>query len=113
MYIRQQYRTLVTYPEIDLTSEGFNLLCYDVSAVASPTFPSMTFQFADAGGSANVDFPLDGENIFIAVDNAGNHQCLAFDVGSGISIIGNVAMGDHLVEYDLVNNVIGWQQQAC
>ena len=112
MYIRQQYRTLVTYPELNLTSAGL-LLCYDVSQVASFTFPSMAFQFTTAGGTANVDYPLAGENIFIAVDNAGHQQCLAFGVGSSPCIIGNIAMGDHLVEYDLVNKVIGWKQQAC
>ncbi len=88
------------------------VLCYDVSRVLIPTFSSMAFQFTAATGTASVIFPLTGENIFYTVDNEG-HQCLAFDVGSTISVIGNIAMGDHLVEYDLVNNVIGWQQQAC
>ena len=73
----------------------------------------MAFQFTAAAGTANVDFPLADENIFFAVDNLGQHQCLAFSVGSSPAIIGNIAMGDHLVEYDLVNQVIGWKQQVC
>ena len=113
MYIGQKFQTLVTYPEVNLTSQGFNLPCYDVSQVANLTFPSMAFQFTAAAGTGNVDFPLAFENIFFAPDNLGHHQCLAFDVGFGISIIGNTAMGDHLVEYDLVNHVIGWKQQVC
>lgn len=103
----------MTYPELNLTSQGYKLLCYDVSQVASPTFPSMAFQFTAAVGTANVDFPLAGENVFIAVDNLGHQQCLAFDVGSNPCIIGNLAMGDHLMEHDLVNKVIGWKQQVC
>jgi hypothetical protein len=114
VYIRQKFQTLVTYPEVNLTSEGHKfLLCYNVSQVANATFPSMAFQFTAAAGTGNVDFPLASENIFVAADNLGHHQCLAFDVGFGISIIGNTAMGDHLVEYDLVNHVIGWKQQVC
>jgi hypothetical protein len=73
----------------------------------------MAFQFTAAAGTGNVDFPLASENIFLPVDDQGHHQCLAFRVGFGISIIGNIAMGDHLVEYDLVNHVIGWKQQVC
>ena len=88
------------------------VLCYDVSRVANPTFPSMAFQFTAATGTASVDFPLTDENIIITVDNEG-HQCLAFGVSSTVSIIGNIAMGDHFVEYDLVNHVIGWKQQVC
>ena len=111
MYIRQQYRTLVTYPELNLTSAGL-LLCYDVSQVASFTFPSMAFQFTAATGTASVDFPLTDENLIITVDNEG-HRCLAFGVRSTVSIIGNIAMGDHLVEYNLVHHAIGWKQQVC
>jgi len=113
--IVQKFQTLVTYPEVNLTSQGFNLPCYDVSQVANLTFPSMAFQFTAAAGTGNVDFPLAFENIFVAADNLGDYQCLVIDVASGVenSVIGNIAMGDHLVEYDLVNHVIGWKQQVC
>jgi hypothetical protein len=75
----------------------------------------MAFQFTAAAGTGNVDFPLAFENIFVAADNLGDYQCLVIDVASGVenSVIGNIAMGDHLVEYDLVNHVIGWKQQVC
>ncbi|KAG0620284.1 hypothetical protein M758_4G204200 [Ceratodon purpureus] len=110
----QTLKELITYPTVPAGNET---LCYNVSGVQEPVYPSMSFQFSGVGGGV-VDFPLTGQNLFSlnSTDDL-TVQCLTIiPAGSqflGPNIIGNFAQADHYIETDLVNTRIGWASRNC
>ena len=102
----------ISYP---ILQDVNTTLCYDFGADQQPEIPSVVIHFSGVNGSV-VDFPLGLENLFITLtDNGSFYGCLTVaDAGqTGLNIIGNFAQGDHYVEYDLVNNRIGWSSRDC
>ncbi|KAG0620276.1 hypothetical protein M758_4G203700 [Ceratodon purpureus] len=111
----QRLKELITYPIVPVDNET---LCYNVSGVQEPVYPSMSFQFSGVGGGV-VDFPLTGQNLFSTLQYLlfdPTVQCLTI-VPAGpqffVNIIGNFAQADHYIETDLVNTRIGWASRNC
>ncbi|KAG6557490.1 hypothetical protein Mapa_000763 [Marchantia paleacea] len=92
-------QSLIQYTQIDSSQIGLDL-CYDLSGVANPTFPSVTFQFQ------GVDLVLPANNLFLQVDNQGT-TCLAFAGTSDFTIIGNIQQQNHYFLYDVANERVG------
>ncbi|OAE30683.1 hypothetical protein AXG93_2390s1040 [Marchantia polymorpha subsp. ruderalis] len=92
-------QSLIRYTQIDSSQIGLDL-CYDLSGVARPTFPSVTFQFQ------GVDLVLPANNLFLQVDDQGT-TCLALAGTSDFTIIGNIQQQNHYFLYDVANERVG------
>jgi hypothetical protein len=105
----QAFNDLVTYPIVpDNTS-----LCYNISGVQQPEFPSVSLQFSGINGTV-VDFVLAEQSLFFPGNDDGTVQCLVIVPRDfGFNIIGNIAQADHYIETDLVNMRIGWTSKDC
>ncbi|KAG6542948.1 hypothetical protein Mapa_015640 [Marchantia paleacea] len=102
----QRLSELITYPRVEESRIGFDL-CYDLSAVAQPTVPSISFKFQD------VDVDLPGNNMFLQIDNAGTF-CLAMQGSSySLGIFGNVQQQNFEVVHDRANKKIGFEPKKC
>ncbi|BBN06961.1 aspartyl protease family protein [Marchantia polymorpha subsp. ruderalis] len=102
----QRLTSLISYPVVDGSRIGFDL-CYDLSAVAQPTVPSIVFKFQD------VDVDLPGNNMFLQIDNAGTF-CLAMQGSSySLGIFGNVQQQNFEVVHDRANRKIGFEPKKC
>lgn len=60
----QSLRSHIHYPEVN-TTDLDSLLCYNLTGVKHPRFPSMSLHFAGIDGDDNVEFPLARRNMFI------------------------------------------------
>ncbi|CAM6099588.1 unnamed protein product [Calypogeia fissa] len=98
-------KALITYPIVDSSQIGLDL-CYDLSQVESPTFPSVMLHFA------NVDLDLPAANVFLTVDEQGT-TCLAFAGSTDFTIIGNLQQQNYLIMYDRQNQRVGFAQTQC
>ncbi|KAG6551943.1 hypothetical protein Mapa_006560 [Marchantia paleacea] len=92
-------RSLIQYPVVDSSQIGLDL-CYDLSGVSRPVFPSVTLQFQ------GVDLVLPANNLFVQVDDQGT-TCLAFAGTTDLSIIGNIQQQNHYFLYDIENERVG------
>ncbi len=111
MIILQEVQSLVNYPVVDgsLFQMG---LCYDLTGITNPSFPSMAFQFEDANG-ATIDFQLTPENLLIELQTP-SLVCLSIlPTDQVTSIIGNIAQQDHHMVFDRVSNQVGWVSTTC
>lgn len=109
--ILQEVQSLVNYPVVDgsLFQMG---LCYDLTGITNPSFPSMAFQFGDANG-ATINFQLTPENLLIEFQ-APSLVCLSIlPTDQVTSIIGNIAQQDHHMVFDRVSNQVGWVSTTC
>jgi hypothetical protein len=107
----QEVQSLVNYPVVDgsLFQMG---LCYDLTGITNPSFPSMAFQFEDANG-ATIDFQLTPENLLIELQTP-SLVCLSIlPTDQVTSIIGNIAQQDHHMVFDRVSNQVGWVSTTC
>lgn len=107
----QSLKGVITYPTVPADNTS---LCYNISGVQQPAFPSVSFQFSGFDGGI-VAFPLAGQNLFLpnSTDDV-TVQCLAIlPSNPGPNIIGNIAQADHYIESDLVNMKIGWTSRDC
>lgn len=87
-------------------------LCYDVTGVDNPTFPTVAFQFTGTDSSTTEKFQISDSSLFFPVDT--NTCCLAMASSSkGPAIIGYIHQADHLFIFDNVNKQIGWAQTTC
>ncbi|KAG6557535.1 hypothetical protein Mapa_000809 [Marchantia paleacea] len=91
---------LIKYPQVDGSPIGLDL-CYDLSGVSNPTFPSVTLQFQ------GVDLTLPANNLFLQVDDHGT-SCLAFLGTSDLTIVGNIQQQNFYVLYDVANERVGF-----
>ncbi|KAG6557482.1 hypothetical protein Mapa_000755 [Marchantia paleacea] len=92
-------QSLIAYAQVDGSQIGLDL-CYDLSGVASPSFPAVTLQFQ------GVDVVLPANNVFLQVDNRGT-TCLAFAGTSGFTIVGNIQQQNFYYLYDIENERVG------
>ncbi|CAM6112348.1 unnamed protein product [Calypogeia fissa] len=92
-------KSLIDYTTVDGSSDNLDA-CYH-PGVASPSWPTVTFQF---GG---VDAVLPGDNLFLLMDNDGNY-CMAIQ-GSpfAFGIYGNVQQQNFNIKYDIGGNQVG------
>ncbi|OAE30682.1 hypothetical protein AXG93_2390s1030 [Marchantia polymorpha subsp. ruderalis] len=93
-------QSLINYPQIDGSPIGLDL-CYNLSSVSNPTFPSVTLQFQ------GVDLTLPANNLFLQVDDQGT-SCLAFLGTSDLTIIGNIQQQNFYISYDVANERVGF-----
>ncbi|KAG6557483.1 hypothetical protein Mapa_000756 [Marchantia paleacea] len=90
---------IIQYPRVDSSQIGFDL-CYDLSRVRNPTFPSVTLHFQ------GVDVVLPANNVFLEVDQQGT-TCLAFAGTTDFTIVGNIQQQNHYILYDIANERVG------
>jgi hypothetical protein len=100
--------SIVTYPAVD----DPNYYCFNITGETAPEYPNVTFHFGSVDGTSVVDYDVAGLNLF-SEDYPGV-SCLHVTQGSDPMIIGNVAMGNHYIEFDATDNLrIGWVSKDC
>lgn len=89
--------------------------CFDISKDKSVEFPELIFQFK---GGAKLALPLN--NYFALVSSSGvacltivTHKEAAAAGGGPAVILGAFQQQNFYVEYDLVNQRLGFQQRTC
>ncbi|BFI07856.1 aspartyl protease family protein [Marchantia polymorpha subsp. ruderalis] len=92
-------RSLIQYPVLDSSHLGLDL-CYDLSGMSRPVFPSVTLEFQ------GVDLVLPADNLFVRVDDRGK-TCLALAGTTDLSIIGNIQQQNHYFLDDVENERVG------
>ncbi|CAM6089563.1 unnamed protein product [Calypogeia fissa] len=104
---RNQIAVLIAYPTIDLSASQPFDLCYNLTGVPNPKFPSVVFQFT------NLNLTLPSKNIFLQVDEVPNY-CLAFlSSNGGISIFGNIQQQNFQITFDTANKRVGFAPTTC
>ncbi|BFI31060.1 aspartyl protease family protein [Marchantia polymorpha subsp. ruderalis] len=96
---------LIAYPLVDASELGFGL-CYNLSAVEEPVFPSIAVHFT----GATLDLPQ--ANAFVPIDDAGT-TCLVMIPTFGFSILGNLLQQNFLFLYDRENSRLGFTPKQC
>jgi hypothetical protein len=111
----QALKDYIKYPVVVDPNSNTNV-CYNLTGMQQPDFPSISLQFSGIKSTGVVEFPLSFRNLFFpGVTTDDTVWCLAMDYeeGSGVNIIGNIAQADHFIEIDLVNEKIGWASRDC
>ncbi|XP_004238970.1 aspartyl protease family protein 2 [Solanum lycopersicum] len=106
--IVQAFKRLVTLPEADEPTVGFDL-CVNVSGESRPSFPKMSFKL-----SGNSILSPPSGNYFI--DTAEDVKCLALQpltAPSGFSVIGNLMQQGFMFEFDRDRSRIGFSRHGC
>ncbi|KAG6553060.1 hypothetical protein Mapa_005397 [Marchantia paleacea] len=96
---------LIQYPLVDASELGFGL-CYNLSTVKKPVFPSITIHFTGA------TLALPQANSFVPVDDLGT-TCLVILPTVGFSILGNLLQQNYLFLYDRENSRLGFTPKQC
>ena len=102
---------LIPYPNVTLPGSE-NTLCYNGSAI-DPNYnpPNATLHFSGVNGTI-VDFLLTIENLYrgVKLDDNTVLVCLTMQTvdRTPLNTIGNYAQANHYLQYDLVNERIGW-----
>lgn len=94
---------------VELPNQEFFDSCYQLAEGES--VPSVTMHFV-----GDVDLALPIDNTLVPVDDSGSLYCLAFarsEVRGGLTIIGNIQQQGFRIEFDLVNNQVGFSVQGC
>ncbi|KAL3698921.1 hypothetical protein R1sor_016943 [Riccia sorocarpa] len=106
--ISGRIQELISYPMV--TSIPVLNICYNVSGVMNPDFPSLTMTFQ---GDAVMELPF--KNYFIRADPGDGVYCLALlPVGpKNMNIIGNFQQQNFHIVYDRGNSRLGFAHVDC
>ncbi|KAL4202615.1 hypothetical protein AMTRI_Chr02g264540 [Amborella trichopoda] len=87
-------REAITLPKADIPFQTLEL-CYTVNSPGDLTgVPEVTFQF-----SGNADWKLGPDNLFLEIQKG--QVCVAMAASNSLSVFGNLAQRNMIVEYDL------------
>ncbi|CAM6116832.1 unnamed protein product [Calypogeia fissa] len=98
-------KSTIHYP----IEDGLHLrleLCFNMSGISSPTFPSIRLQFKGA------DLDLPSDNTFISVGHK-RAKCLAILPSEHFNVIGSIQMQDFKFLIDVEFSRIGFKREEC
>lgn len=102
--IVKAFKKKVHYPLAPPTA-GLHV-CYNVSRIAKPRFPRIAIIFK--GGAI---FRPPSRNYFLSPTRG--IKCLGIMGGLGMSVLGNLIQQNYYVEYDRLNNQLGFAKANC